>query len=62
VALNVAEYALPAVTPDNAVVATASGFFTIGVMVRDACADFVESAELMAVTVAGVLVLTAGDW
>jgi hypothetical protein len=62
VAFNVAEYAVPAVAPDREVVATASGGATTGVMVTTALPDLVESAVLVAVTVAVVLVVTAGAW
>jgi hypothetical protein len=62
VAFNVAEYAVPAVAPDKDVVATASGGVRSGVIVTKACADLVESAVLVAVTVAVVLVVTEGAW
>ena len=62
IAASVAEYAVPDVTADSAVVATESGFFTVGVIVTEAVPDLVESAELVAVTVADVLMVTAGAW
>jgi D-arabinose 5-phosphate isomerase GutQ len=50
--LSVLEYDVPAVAPDNDVVAMISGGGGGAVMVTSADADLVESAALVAITVA----------
>jgi hypothetical protein len=61
-ACNVSEYVVPEVAPDKDVVVMASERGTPGVMVTTAVPDLVESAVLVAVTVARVLVVTTGAW
>jgi hypothetical protein len=58
----VAEYAVPEVAPDKDVVVTVRGGARAGLIVTTALPDLVESAVLVAVTVAVVLVVTDGAW
>jgi hypothetical protein len=58
VALNVAEYAVPAVALESDVVVTASGGTRLEVTVTFAFPDLVESAVLVAITVAPTVVVT----
>lgn len=61
-AVSATEYAVPEVALPKAVVVTESGDTTIGVIVIEAVLDLVESATLVAVIVAAVVVVTDGAW
>jgi hypothetical protein len=58
----VVEYGVLAMACCRELEATVSGIEPAGTIVNDALADLVESALLVAVTVAVVLAVTAGAW
>ena len=61
-AFRLAEYVIPDVAPVKPVVVMVSGDCASGVMVTEAVPASEESALLIAVTVAVVLLFTAGAW